>query len=167
MDRKCPENGNIYKVFNPFRRSHAHFVSFQSCPADNGIQHEITCQNSCIPEKNRVWSRVQDNVEYTMRLSHIHNNEKHTHDNGTNGEKLTKDNHTFEFYIVVEISRKHEHNSRRCNPYQIGELCNIKSPRIIPCQPGNAKTVHELINIYTSSDGDNCTQKAKPCIIFR
>ncbi len=56
---------------------------------------------------------MQDNVQYAVRLSHIHNNEKHAHDNGTDGEKLTKDDDTLKLHIMVEIRRKNEHDGSK------------------------------------------------------
>ncbi len=167
VDGECPDNGSVNQRFNPFGVRHALAVTLKAGPADNNVQDEVSVQNDHIPEEDGVRSRMEHNVQHTLRLSDVDDNETETHDNSSNSHEFTHDDHAFELLVVMEVVRQYDHNTGCGETDQIGELSNIEAPGYITVETGDGHTFLKLGQIYAETGSNNEQQETNPGPVLR
>src|SRR5512139_441198 len=160
MDTDRPRYRKIDKGLYPLRRVYAFAVRAQGRPPNNDIKDQIAHQYNAVPEHNRVWCGIENNVSYPHRLSHINKYEQDAHNYSGYREELTQDDYLPEFLEIMEIVRNDEHNGRCGDTDQEGELADVESPGHVAAQTGDTQSIAELPQVLENADSDDDKQCA-------
>ncbi len=167
VDGECPYDGGVYQRLNPFRMGYALAVTLKAGPADYNVQDQISVQNDHIPEEDRVRSRMEDDVQHTLGLSNVDDDETETHDNGSDSHEFTHNYHAFELLVMMEVVRQYDHNTGCSETDKVGELCNIETPGNITVKTGDGHPFLKLSQICAETGTDNEQQETNPSPVFR
>jgi len=84
-------------------------------------------------------------VHGAHRLTQIHHDEKHTHEDSGDGKELAQNGQLSERLVVVKVVGQNHHHRRGRDTDQERELSDIKAPGNIPAEPRSGQTFVELL----------------------
>ena len=147
VDADRPRNREIDQGLDPGGRRDFPSITGQDHPAGNDVDQEITGQDDHVPEKDRCRLRMQQDIHHARWLAEINKNKKHAHDDGGNGQEFTQNGNLAEGFVVMQIVRQDQHDGRRGDTDQEGELGDIKPPGNVPAHSCDTQSVVQLLHI--------------------
>ena len=95
----------------------------------------------------------------------VHHYERQTHQNRRDGQQLAEDDEVVELLIFVEVNRDDEHDRRRRDADEEGEVRDVNAPRDLVRHVRGDKAVDELLRVGVEAHEAEGEEQAGPSVV--
>ncbi len=162
MDAHGPGDGDVDEWLEPFLVVDPVAFGFQSVPAHNQVEKQVTEKHHGIPEEHAVGRRVEEYIEAAHGLTKVDQNEGHAHDQGGDGQKFSHDRNATIGLVVVQVIGQDHHHAAGGHPDEIGEVGDVKPPGDVPAHSRDAQPHLQLPQIKQKGRADAAEKDHNP-----